>query len=276
MPIDETGLQTLVEQSQDVHSTAMRQTREALGEIVDQGMEARERGELELDPDRRRLIRRSLFAAGAVSAGLGAGFLRGAFTTVFAAGSDVEALQTSAAIENLAVAVYKKAATLPPSVSGASNPVVLKFVQTTIQQHSDHANAFNGAVQTLGGKQQTGLDTTVYNGVVVPTLPKLKAPPDVLALAIGLEDAAAQSYISFASSASDANAIRTWASIAPVEAQHVSILMAVKALLEGGAPQLIAIPTDVAALPAAAGSLGFPNSFYPTKDARPASEATVS
>lgn len=275
MPIDEPRLHELIEQSQDIHSDAMRATTSTLDEVVHMGRAARAHGDV--DNDRRRFITRSLFAAGAVGAGaFGASFLRGAVTRVYAAGTDIDALQTSAAIENLAVAVYTKAAALPANVSGASNPVVLKFVQTTIQQHTDHANAFNAAVQQLGGKPQTGIDEVVFTGVVTPALPKISGPADVLSLAITLEDAAAQTYVKFGSQASDANAVKTWASIAPVEAQHVAVLTAVKALVAGGAPQLVAVPPNLTALPAAAGSIGFPNSFEPTMNARPAGEATVS
>jgi len=62
-----------------------------------------------------------------------------------------------------------------------------------------------------------------------------------------------------------------------VEAQHSAVLLAVAALLAGGAPQLITItpPVDASKLPAAAGSLGFPNSFYKTTAARPAAEGAV-
>jgi hypothetical protein len=65
------------------------------------------------------------------------------------------------------------------------------------------------------------------------------------------------------------------ASIMGVEAQHVAILRAVQALLAAGAPQLVALPPNAAALPAAAGSVGFPDAFYPTTDARPAMEGAV-
>ena len=62
-----------------------------------------------------------------------------------------------------------------------------------------------------------------------------------------------------------------------VEAQHVSVLLAVQALLAAGAPQLITLsPTDVAGLPAAAGSVGFPQAFFPTDMARPATEGALS
>ncbi len=38
-----------------------------------------------------------------------------------------------------------------------------------------------------------------------------------------------------------------------------------KALLDGGAAELIKIPTDVSKLPAAAGSVAFPDAFEPVK-----------
>jgi hypothetical protein len=48
-----------------------------------------------------------------------------------------------------------------------------------------------------------------------------------------------------------------------VEAQHVAILLAVQALLKAGDAADITLPPPVAKLPAAAGSVGFPNAFYP-------------
>jgi hypothetical protein len=145
----------------------------------------------------------------------------------------------------------------------------------TIAQHTDHGRAFNAAVTQLGGKPQTQIDKPVFDGVVTPALAKIKGPADVVALAITLEDAAAQSYIAFAGMADDANAVKTWASIAPVEAQHVAVLLAVQALVAAGAPQLITLPPDLTKLPAAAGSVGFPNGFYKTDQARPAGEGAV-
>ncbi len=61
-----------------------------------------------------------------------------------------------------------------------------------------------------------------------------------------------------------------------VEAQHVSVLLAVQALLQANAAQDISLsPGTAATLPATAGSVGFPNSFYPTDMASPASEGAV-
>lgn len=276
MNLDEGRMSDLLAESQDLHSTTMRLTRAALDETVELGMERRPREQARPGGDRRAFLRRSLFTAGALGGGVGASLLGRAFLTVSAdSTTDVQMLQTAAAIENLAIAVYKKAATLPAQVSGAANPVILKFVQTTIQQHTDHLGAFNGAAKALGGKEQTDLLHSVYDSVVTPALGKIKGPGDVVGLAQTLEDAAAQTYVKFGGAVDDRNAQQTFATIAPVEAQHVAVLLAVKALIDAGAPQLIAIPPDLAKLPGAAGSVGFPKSFYATTGAVDAAAGAV-
>jgi hypothetical protein len=60
-----------------------------------------------------------------------------------------------------------------------------------------------------------------------------------------------------------------------VEAQHVAVLNAVKALVGAGHPEYITLPPPLDKLPAAAGSVGFPNAFYPYDQARPADEGAV-
>ncbi len=280
MTLDEPRMTDLMEESQDLHSTAMRLTHEAVDEIVETGRERRARGAIEIpDPGRRTFLRRSLLAAGVVGGGaLGASMFSRMTTTAYAASSaDVQMLQTAASIENLAVAVYTKAAGLPPAVSGAAIPTVKAFVVMTIKQHTEHANAFNAAAMQLGGMAQTKVDQVVYDAVVTPALGKIKGPADVVALAQALEDAAAQTYVKFGGDVDDKNALNAFATIAPVEAQHSAVLLAVAALIAGGAPQLITIspPVDATKLPSAAGSVGFPNSFYKTDSARPAAEGAV-
>jgi rubrerythrin len=278
--LDEPTMTALMEESQDLHSSAMRLTREATDRIVETGRDRRTRGGVETaDPDRRTLPRRSLLAAGVVGGGaLGASLLSRITTTVNAASpADVMMLQTAASIENLAVTVYGQALTLSPSVSGAAIPAVKTFVTMTIAQHGDHASAFNAAAMRLGGKAQNGIDQTVMNAVVTPALARVNGPADVVALAQSLEDAAAQTYVKFGGDVDDEEAVHAFATIAPVEAQHSAVLLAVAALIAAGAPQLITIspPVDASQLPSAAGSAGFPKSFYPTAAARPAAEGSV-
>ena len=134
----------------------------------------------------------------------------------------------------------------------------------------------NSPVTLLEWHAPTGApDTAFATQVFAPALTTIKGPSDVLALASTLEQAAAESYVKYGSLADDAQAVAAFASIAPVEAQHVSVILSSKALVDAGAPQLIAITPDLAKLPGPAGSVGFPDSFYKTDHARPADEGKV-
>jgi hypothetical protein len=96
-----------------------------------------------------------------------------------------------------------------------------------------------------------------------------------VALAIELENIAAETYVNNMSLLANANAKKVTASIMGVEAQHVAILNAVQALLKAGASADITLPPPAAKLPAAAGSVGFPNAFYPVSSAAPASQGAL-
>jgi rubrerythrin len=283
--IDDRALGSLIEESADIQSDAMKTTTSGLADVVEQGLDRQAAGGFDPDEtrayhiERRRLLAKSLvglgaFAGTAMGAGLYQMFTQPAFadTTM-----DVQAGQTAASIENLAVKVYQTAAGLSfmKNIAAPAGPTIVAFVTMTISQHTAHAKAFNSAVTALGGKVQTGPDMTVLNAVVNPTLPTLKTPLDVVSFAATLENVAAETYVAETAAVSDKNLRNIFASIMGVEAQHVSILLAVKALLTASAPQLITIPPPAASLPAAAGSLGFPNSFYMTDMARPATEGAL-
>ncbi len=290
MPLDDRALGELVEKSQDLHVDAMRSTQESLDELVALGHERRSRGEV--DPaDSARAgeaadegINKGLVGAGVLAAtAFGTALMAVAASPAFAAGSmDVQMLQTAASIENLAVSTYQTALTLPYIGGSSANPVVKAFAQTTMAQHQQHDSAFNAAAKALGGQAQSQPDPK-YLPVVNQAVAQIsKDDPTTGALAVvtlaqTLENVAAETYVAFCSKLSDSNAKKVTASIMGVEAQHVAVLSAVSALLKAGAPQLITLsPTNVGNLPAAAGSVGFPNSFYPTSMASPASEGAVS
>jgi Ferritin-like domain len=279
-------MRSLIEESADTHSDAMRTTNSGLAEVVEQGLDRQATGGYDPDEtrayhiERRRLLANSLkgvgaFAGTAFGVGLFEMFTQPAFAD---STMDIQAGQTAASIENLAVKVYGVAAGLSfmKNIPAPAGPTVTVFVNQTIMQHTQHAQAFNAAVMTLGGKTQSGIDMPVYNGVVVPALPTLKTPLDVVKFAAVLENAAAETYAAETAAVSDKNLRNTFASIMGVEAQHVAVLNAVAALLGANAPQLITIPPPAGMLPAAAGSVGFPNSFYGLTMARPATEGAVS
>jgi rubrerythrin len=256
--IDTRLLTELTVQSQDLNSDAVRITQDALGDFAE---------------EERENAARRLAPAGIVAGLVGAGLAIGAGQAM-AAGSttDVQALQTAASIENLAVSVYQTAAGLSFIKSG--NAVVSAFIAKTTMQHQAHAQAFNAAITAAGGKTQSNPDPK-YAAVVQQMLPSIKGPADVVKLAITLEDVAAQTYTKNVSQVSSSSLRKLFGSVAPVEAQHRSVLLAVQALLAGNAASLIAIPTQPAMLPAAAGSIGFPDSFYATSSASPVTEGAV-
>jgi hypothetical protein len=274
MAPDDTRLRALLEQSHDLHTDAMATTRVALDEYVDL---AHDDPWHDVDPAARRAtLLRGLPKSGVLAAaGLGTAMAALLASPAFAQKTmDVQMLQTAASIENLAVATYDTALTLDFIGGGSANAVVKAFVEKTKEQHRQHADAFNAAVTRLGGKAQDEPDPVLL-GVVDNAKPSLTGPAQVVDLALELEDGAAQTYVANTATHSNRNARTVTASIMGVEAQHVAILNAVKALLAGGATDLIALPPDAAQLPAAAGSVGFPNAFHPTTDARPADEGAV-
>ena len=279
MALDDMRLRALLEQSHDLHTDAMTTSRVALDEYVELAHDERLHDDSwrDVDPATRRatllggLPKTGLLAAAGIGTAMAALIASPAFADKT---MDVQMLQTAASIENLAVATYDTALTLDFIGGGSANGVVKAFVEKTKEQHQQHAEAFNAAATRLGGKAQDQPDPVLL-GVVNNAKPSLTGPAEVVDLAIQLEDGAAQTYVANTGAYSNKNARSVAASIMGVEAQHVAILNAVKALLAGGAADLIALPPDAAKLPAAAGSIGFPNAFYPTTDARPANEGAL-
>jgi rubrerythrin len=278
---DERLVGEVLEESQDLHHDAMRATREPLAELVELGRERRSRGDVDPDEGRqfseanRHALRHRLTTGPLAVAGFGAALVALWETPAFAKeASDVQMLQTAASLENLAVATYGTALTLRFISGSAANPVIKAFATMTKQQHAQHARAFNAAVQQLGGKAQTNPDPVLL-GVASQAKPTLTTPAAVVDLAIQLETGAAETYVANTSALKDKNARNVTASIMGVEAQHVAVLNSVKAVLATGHPELVALPPDIAKLPAAAGSVGFPDAFAKTDKARPPEEGAL-
>ena len=285
MNLDPRALSDLLEESQDLQADALRPTNDALDELV-------EASRSESGEDRESNIQfHQEHQSGLLSSFQGASLLgaAGGLTLVAvlasaasaASSKDVQVLQTAASIENLAVATYKTALTLPYIGGSTANPVVKKFAQVTMNQHAQHAAAFNSAARSLGGRAQTKPDPA-FVPVVNKAVASLKGATDaqgtlgVVGLAIELENIAAETYVKNTVLVSKTSNRELFASIMGVEAQHVGVLLAVQALLVGGAPQLISLdPGTAAKLPAAAGSVGFPNAFYKTNSAAPAMQGAV-
>lgn len=281
MALDEHRLDELLEESRDTHADAMRSSGEFIDEFVEQGLEQRAAGGAVLEEDhafaerRSEHLRRNLLGAGA-TAGVGAAMLALSESASFASSAtDIQILQTNQSIENLAIATYRLALTLPFIGGASANGVVRAFVKETLAQHQEHDAAFAAAIRRLHGTPQTKPDPVLMK-VVKRAEPTLTSASAVVALALELEHGAAQTYVATTGALRNANARKTTAGIMGVEAQHVAILRAVQALLGAGDGALIALPpSPLTALPAAAGSVGFPAAFYPTTGARPMTEGAI-
>jgi rubrerythrin len=287
--IDETALRGLIEESQDTHADSVRAAREPLEDLVDLGRQARAGASIDVDENRafagenrRRLAATAMRAGGMLAAtGVVAAIADFIGSPAFASsGTDVQVLQTASSIEVLAVSTYKTALTLPYIGGSEANPVIKAFATTTMAQHADHLAAFQAATTALGGEKQAKPDPAFVPVVAkaVTSITKASAadgPLLVVGLALELENIAAETYVNNMSLLANANAKKVTASIMGVEAQHVAILYAVQALLKGGAGADITLPPPVAKLPAAAGSVGFPNAFYPVSNAAPASQGAL-
>jgi ferritin-like protein len=227
----------------------------------------------------RRCLLKTLTGTGLLAGtALGTGLLELlALPASGAAVTDIEAGQTAASLENLAVAVYSQTAALPvmKTFPRAFEGLFIAFITQTIGQHTEHGRAFNEAVKALGGLEQTGVDQAVFNGVVQPALPNLRSALDVVKLAAEVELVAAETYAALTAVVTDKVLRSTFASIAGVESQHRAVLLTIANLLESRATALLTIPTQPLALPGASGSAGFPDSFLPADAARPGAEGAL-
>ena len=284
MSLDEPRLHELIVESQDLQADALRQARSNRRLFAEIGRARRDRP-VDVDQlrhfrdERRRVLRDGGMGVGALAA-------RGLIGTAFGSAVlgivarpvsaqedvDVQILNTASSLENLAVATYEAALGLPFIADG--NPVVKEFAETTMSQHADHGDAFNGQAEALGGQRQDS-----PNAVLAPMVEEAKATlTDHLAvakLAAMLEEVAGDTYLANLALLSDGDARALMGSVMGVEVQHLATLRAVVALLEGGAPELIAIPTDLPTLPAAAGSVSFPEALPEPDMARDPEEGAV-
>jgi hypothetical protein len=268
--VDPGAFTELMAESADLHADAMRTMQEPLDEIVELAKERH--------AARTAAMRRTL-----AGAGLAAGAVALAARPAFAAGDEVAALQTAASLENLAVLAYKTALTLPylKSPSNVAFRTVAAFAKTTMAQHTDHGRAFNAKAKELGGKEQTQPNPK-YAPIVTGAVPKLKKgnPLDLVDLAMTLEDVATSTYVKNIQTLTDPQVRLLFGTVAGVESQHLTTLIAVKALLAGNAPQLVTVKAtggavDAFALPAAAGSATVPEAFKKTDLASPVEEGAV-
>jgi len=277
MSVDEQRLQLLIEESQDQQSDAMRDAKAVIPALRDIANDRRKSALI--TPDEIRALEASRASTRAKLGMLaGAGAISIAVSSILAKpvaadeALDIQILQTASSLEILAVATYGAALTLPFIADG--NAVVKAFAEMTMQQHDEHRQAFQAQTKALGGTVQENPNPK-YQPVVDAAMPTLTDPAKVVDLAATLEQVATETYLASLNLFDDKTSLGLMASVMGVESQHLAVLRAVAALLAGGGEALIALPTDVAALPAAAGSVAFPDAFQGTTMASPPEEGAL-
>jgi Ferritin-like domain len=227
--------------------------------------------------DRRRLLKTGGFGLAVLMSG---GVLRNPLGSALAAmtrplstqsGIEVQMFQTAASLENLAVATYSAALELP---FVQENAVILQFIETTRQQHSEHGELFNAEAEGLGGERQDAPNPR-YSQVVQASMPTLTDAAGVLGLAATLEEVATDTYLANLTMLRNAAMRTLMASVMGIESQHLATLQTFSALIAADVPELVAIPTDLAALPAEAGSVAFPLALELSNLASPPAEGAV-
>ncbi|GAA3453482.1 ferritin-like domain-containing protein [Dactylosporangium matsuzakiense] len=242
MQISEAQLKSMTRDLDDLHESTFPEVRRTIADFT---------------PSRRSLL---LGAGGAVALGMlaacgddkdndattaapstmASSAAGGAYT------GDLKIVALAAALENLAVTAYDGALKRATDGKlGTVPPAVATFVQTARKQHADHAAVWNSVLTKAGKPAITDAPLTITADAVA-ALDKTASVPDVVKLALGLEDAAAQTYTFATANVSDAGGIMTAATIQPVEAMHAAILNFVL----GQYPVPVSfIPVDKAAKP---------------------------
>ncbi|MEV7084491.1 ferritin-like domain-containing protein [Streptomyces sp. NPDC093085] len=185
---------------------------------------------------------------------------------------ELAALRTAAAMEHLAAETCREAAGLPflPDAPGLPGPdalgnadgdgggtsTIAALLTAAGGHHAEHAKAFDAAVERAGGAPGPG-PRPEYAADVHRALTRARTPVDVIALALFLEDRAARTYTAALGRTASPSLRRLYGSVAPVEAQHHAILLAVRARLTGSP---------------GAGGAGITGAFQPTDGASPAPE----
>jgi len=141
------------------------------------------------------------------------------------AAADRAGLATNASLENLAVFAYDSTLKAAPSGKfGAVPPAVATFAMVAMQQHSEHAKAFNAALVNAGGKEFTEPDPALA-GPITEAFTALKDLPGLAKLALTLEQTATQTYTKQMGEFKSKEALALVATIAPVEHQHAATLL---------------------------------------------------
>lgn len=141
-------------------------------------------------------------------------------TAAGSASTDITALRTASSLEVLAVQTYQKAIGSGLVTTAAVGAAAKSFME----QHGQHAAAFESATTKAGGQAYTQPNPVVSAQVITPALAMVKTENDVVALAYMLESVASQTYQSAIGLMTKAAYNSALASVLGVESRHQALL----------------------------------------------------
>lgn len=217
-------------------------------------------------------------ARGARGAADGPGRVTGPVSQVRSAGAqggrpDVPALRTATSLVVLAQSTYRSLVGLPAGGGDRANPVVRDLLSAAVTELGDAREALTSATTGAGGRAQSSPDP-VYESVVAQALPTVRSPADVVGLALTLEDVLAQTLVADAAGLSTPALRATALRLGSAAAARKASLLVVGSLLSSAQSDLVVAPPDLTALPASAGTVGFPDTTFPTSKASPPEEGS--
>ncbi|GLZ50945.1 hypothetical protein Acsp07_05620 [Actinomycetospora sp. NBRC 106378] len=187
------------------------------------------------------------------------------------AGDDVAALRTATALVVLAQSTYRTLQTNTAGGGATAVPLVRDLLAAAVVELGDARSALTAATTGAGGRAQTAPDPA-YGPVVDAALPTVRTPADVVGLVLTLEDVLAQTLVTDAAGLSTP-ALRALAlRVGSESAARKATLLMVNSLLSAGRADLVVAPPDLASLPGGIGTVGFPDTRFPTAKAAPPEE----
>jgi hypothetical protein len=184
---------------------------------------------------------------------------------------DVPALRTATGLVVLAQSTYRTLQTNAAGGGATAVPLVRDLLSAAVVELGDARSALASATTGAGGRAQTAPDPT-YGGVVDAALPTVRTPADVVGLVLTLEDVLAQTLVADAAGLSTP-ALRSLAlRLGSDAAARKATLLVVNSLLSAGRADLVVAPPDLASLPGGVGTVGFPDTRFPTAKAAPPEE----
>ncbi|MDQ6796717.1 MAG: ferritin-like domain-containing protein [Actinomycetota bacterium] len=210
MEISERELHRMVRAVDELNSEGMETMSDDIAELHSG------EGKRLMEPSRRRFLRG--VGLGGVSLAIGGSMipLASLWSPAFAqANPDKSVAAFAESVELAAVAAYGAAAKTG-KVTGAA----LTIAKTFAFHHQAHAQAF-GSFAGDNSKAQPNPKLTQSLTTMIDSAADQTA---ILTIAYGLENAAAATYLAAIGALSDATALKTTASILPVESQHAVVL----------------------------------------------------